>query len=877
MSDRGLIDEGGYTSFSLRVPDADNLNLVFDLKGVRIDYSGSAQVGSDYTFQYSAGAGGISGRVFALYDDLVEGIERGAITASGTLVLIQPGETGLWWENVLGDRIEGSLYERPVSAGLTFSINSRPVGTLDPVVHVGAGSGGVVRNLLESFADGPDETLRIRNAGPFDLGHSAGTIDADGSLRLTRVDPSAPPSFDLSIVVEDDRGAWTRATQQVQIAHLTLENPRDTIILREGQVAPAFRFALSAPVDEPVTVTAQIAPAGFGADLEVDVGEIRAGETTASLFLLAASRDTVLEAVESGRVTLTARAGGRDVPINGAASHRFDLEVWDELRSPVTPPAAQQGYNTAALMNQALFDHIGIALAADIGADHAALASRYASRVGLALSISIDANAVYAAYDTRMRAAERLTDRGEQIEAFYDARRLLFVETGNAAAKTIVGSASAAFGGGAMAWLLGAGAVALWPALAGVAVGWGAVLLYESYEEDIKSRLLDDFSNVLPRSSYRRYYEEADRKRLENPDLSLRFGAEGGEPVALTEAAEAVLLAGQGGRIAGSPAALDGDVVFGLGLGGSILVEGAGFDAGALRVTRGSAVLGIDLDGDGTDDTVLTLEGDFDGIDFTVAAEDAGTRISAVAAIPPPVVLTGGAGPDTLDGAAGNDTLAGLGGDDLLRGDAGDDVLNGGDGADTLNAGAGDDRIFGGLGPDDRRDTIFAGAGNDTVHAGAGNDEVHGGDGDDLVFGEVGADNLIGNAGRDTLSGGSLGDALSGGPGDDFLNGGFGFDRINGGPGADTFFHSGIRDHGSDWIQDYRFAEGDVLATGLAGLARADIVVNRAVTPGAGAASVAELFVGHAPTGLTLFALVDGAAEAGLWMLIGGQPVDLLA
>ena len=134
----------------------------------------------------------------------------------------------------------------------------------------------------------------------------------------------------------------------------------------------------------------------------------------------------------------------------------------------------------------------------------------------------------------------------------------------------------------------------------------------------------------------------------------------------------------------------------------------------------------------------------------------------------------------------------------------------------------------------------------------------------------------MGNAGNDTLGGGGGSDLLYGNDGGDYLNPGFGHDRLNGGAGADVFFHQGITDHGSDWVQDYARAEGDVLAAGIAGARAADFRVNLAFTPGAGAADVAEAFVIWRPTGQILWALVDGAGQGALRLAAGGQAFDLL-
>ncbi|MFZ1468665.1 MAG: hypothetical protein WAT09_06755, partial [Paracoccaceae bacterium] len=99
----------------------------------------------------------------------------------------------------------------------------------------------------------------------------------------------------------------------------------------------------------------------------------------------------------------------------------------------------------------------------------------------------------------------------------------------------------------------------------------------------------------------------------------------------------------------------------------------------------------------------------------------------------------------------------------------------------------------------------------------------------------------------------------------------------NGGAGADSFYHAGVFDHGSDWVQDYNAAEGDILTVGLAGATRAQFQVNFNTTQGAGAAGVGEAFVIYRPTGQILWALVDGADDAHINLNIGGQIYDLLA
>ena len=105
---------------------------------------------------------------------------------------------------------------------------------------------------------------------------------------------------------------------------------------------------------------------------------------------------------------------------------------------------------------------------------------------------------------------------------------------------------------------------------------------------------------------------------------------------------------------------------------------------------------------------------------------------------------------------------------------------------------------------------------NDSIDGGHGNDELRGDEGNDSIEGGFGVDTVIGGVGDDVLSGSAWSDEVFGGTGEDFINGGFGSDRVNGGDDADRFYHLGIADHGSDWIQDYDAADGDVLIFGQA-------------------------------------------------------------
>ena len=227
--------------------------------------------------------------------------------------------------------------------------------------------------------------------------------------------------------------------------------------------------------------------------------------------------------------------------------------------------------------------------------------------------------------------------------------------------------------------------------------------------------------------------------------------------------------------------------------------------------------------------------------------------------------------------------LIGDDGNDRLLGHGGNDRLEGGRGADTLNGGAGDDTLIGGDDQLDLRDVIYGGAGNDVIDGGYGNDLIYGQEGNDTLEGGWGADEVIGQDGDDVLNGGVYSDLVFGGAGRDFVNGGFGHDRINGGSGADIFYHLGIADHGSDWIQDYSAAEGDVLLFGQPGALPGQFQINYAHTTDAqgersGDDTLAEAFVIYRPTGQIIWALVDGAAQDEILLRVAGSDVvyDLL-
>ena len=220
--------------------------------------------------------------------------------------------------------------------------------------------------------------------------------------------------------------------------------------------------------------------------------------------------------------------------------------------------------------------------------------------------------------------------------------------------------------------------------------------------------------------------------------------------------------------------------------------------------------------------------------------------------------------------------IAGSGNDTLIGNEA-DNLMRGGNGADTISGGDGNDTLSGGDSSNDLRDVIYGGNGDDRIDGGYGNDELRGDAGNDTIEGGFGVDTVIGGVGNDVLTGSAWSDEVFGGEGEDFINGGFGSDRVNGGDDGDRFYHLGIFDHGSDWIQDYDASEGDVLVFGQAGATIDQFQVNFTETTNAGTAGVEEAFVIYRPTGQIMWALVDGGAQDEIILRLGGVDHDLLA
>ncbi|MEQ8862484.1 MAG: FG-GAP-like repeat-containing protein, partial [Thalassobaculum sp.] len=260
------------------------------------------------------------------------------------------------------------------------------------------------------------------------------------------------------------------------------------------------------------------------------------------------------------------------------------------------------------------------------------------------------------------------------------------------------------------------------------------------------------------------------------------------------------ILGGNGiDTIIGTAADLNGDSIYDLGAGDVLMVSGVSAAVATITVaaTAGNTTISIDVDGDGTVDTVFTVNGTYVG---AALQDDGAGGVTVLLATPQSNIAT--AGNDIFIGNQWSETFPNLaGGEDLAFGNQGSDTISGGDGNDTLYGGAGSDHLFGGAGNDlldggTNNDTLYGGAGDDVLYGGGGDalagggnrDALFGEDGDDTLYGGVGNDFLYGGQGADTLSGGAGNDRLSGGAGNDLLIGGAGIDRLSGGAGDDTIW-----------------------------------------------------------------------------------------
>ena len=236
--------------------------------------------------------------------------------------------------------------------------------------------------------------------------------------------------------------------------------------------------------------------------------------------------------------------------------------------------------------------------------------------------------------------------------------------------------------------------------------------------------------------------------------------------------------------------------LFDLGLGASEVNSTVG-DSGAPTFINGQ-IAGIVSGGtsDGFSDIDFSLNASFGEISFDTRVSFFQTWIDSIVG----TSLNVGNNPGTsTSGTAGSDNITA----DLYGG-----TVVAGDGNDTVQGNVSADIIYGNR----NDDFLYGGGGNDILYGGQDRDALFGQDQFDILYGNKAEDQIYGNQGNDTLYGGKLSDSLFGGQGDDALYGGQGDDLLFGNGGADIFVITA--GGGSDTIQDYNQAEGDIIVGG---------------------------------------------------------------
>ncbi|MFK7875205.1 MAG: hypothetical protein AB8B71_05425 [Paracoccaceae bacterium] len=164
---------------------------------------------------------------------------------------------------------------------------------------------------------------------------------------------------------------------------------------------------------------------------------------------------------------------------------------------------------------------------------------------------------------------------------------------------------------------------------------------------------------------------------------------------------------------------LNGDQITGFDANDVLFLAGTVLSPDMVSIRAGSAIIDIDLEGDGVIDSTVQLNGDFDVQGFEIASTGGNTtlRISSENAAKLTAsgerFITTDIGPNNVFGAAGSDAIVTSGGADILAAAAGDDLLLAGSGDDVLIGGTGGDQMSGGLGRD-----IFAFNASDFVAGG---------------------------------------------------------------------------------------------------------------------------------------------------------------
>jgi len=322
--------------------------------------------------------------------------------------------------------------------------------------------------------------------------------------------------------------------------------------------------------------------------------------------------------------------------------------------------------------------------------------------------------------------------------------------------------------------------------------------------------------------------------------------------------------------IKGTLEELDGDVVYDFFLGDRIILENVTLSPDSVTVRYSSAILEIDADLDGFTESTITLEGDFDSIEFSIEQVGPDTVIRPFSVNGSPSAID-----DTIlvseDQSVSGNVLEDNGngidrdpdGDDLtvslVSGPSEGSLILNDDGSFTYEADADvfdlaapgevidqtftyqiddgngetdqatvtifvaiqdDGQTIVGMnkkdtlnGTDGGEDIIYGNNAKDMIYGLDGADTIYGGNADDMLFGGESADSLFGERGDDQLFGEQGEDYLDGGRGSDVLRGGFDDDTLLGGRGDDVFV-LGLGE-GTDTILDYGVGEDFIGLVGL--------------------------------------------------------------
>ena len=677
------VNEGDTLEYTFTFDDFGfSQDVVFDFDA-SFTTSGSASEGSDYSATYSVGDTGIATQFTAFTDTTPEDDEIAEFHLTGYIEWIAPAEAGAgnFYENLDGVQVYGTLQRDPISEFLNVTINSAPAGSTQQIVTMDASAETVVGNVLTGFSDGGGESF-IVTPTTFSGGGVSGRVEASGDVIVTSVSSTGPADISFGFDVVDARGGRTSSTQQLTIATLLI-SPQNTVSLIEGQQPTPFEYTLSAPINGSISINIELSPGGFATELAVLPVTLSGQTTSGSFTAFDVFQDSELENTGLGTARITAAYNGEPIPffwggVRGT-SHSFSLELRDRVTAGLEVTRVSQGAERAKNTIDAMKDGIQFTISTGVsaGTDDAAAASKFIGRAAAVAGVVIDGTTITINYQDRMDAARALPAGVERYDAEYDARRLLFVETGDAVAAAAFGIGVAEGAGFVAGMIVGAATAPAWvTALGVVAVGWGAAYTYQTFfSNDVKNNLSDAFSGTFSREAYRESREAQDSQSVENPDLSILLpNLE--QDIAIASMDNQLIPLEPDGQtqVVGTAQELNGDVILQFGDGNRLTIQGASFGQEELRVVTGSAILHIDTDGDGVEETTITLLGDYTGAQFFVAQIGNATTITTANAF-----------------AFNDESILGDELDNILPGGSGDDTLTGGPGNDTLDGGTGVD------------------------------------------------------------------------------------------------------------------------------------------------------------------------------------------